>query len=234
MSHKTSSDAHHLLFQDYKFSLENIKFLEQIAFLYYSGTGQSRRVTDTIRETLRNFTSYPGFHSQYALHVAKSDESEHGWHQVHEHVSFLGQAGLTYATLELSNGPSGQSFDKKAKLLPLVNTIVALENLLMPENASTEQGFIEWALMGAVEGAAPNTFQLATFLYEVRRILMDTPANFKGRVWKDKAGKVHLFLTQHVEPEFVDERLNVHLTIQTPAAFNVAVFEQAALSRQAA
>jgi hypothetical protein len=225
MSLKTSGDAHHLLFQDYKFNLENTSFFEQIAYLYYSIGSGSRRVTETIRETMRVFTAYPGFKAQYSVIVGKSDESQHAWHTVSEHITFIGEKGLAFATLALSNGPTQQQFSKDAKLLSLLETIQALEHALENKESSVREWWLDY-LPGQVEKESERPeFQLATFLYEMRRVLVDAPQNFMGRVWKDGHGKVHLFLTQVNEPEFADERLNVHLTVIHPARFGGMVIE---------
>lgn len=228
MSLKTSGDAHHLLFQDYKFNLENTAFLEQIAYLYYSVGSGAKRVTETIRETMRVFTSYPKFRSTYSVIVGKSDDSQHGWHTVSEHLSFIGQNGMAFATLAMSNGPTQQQFAKDAKLLTMLETVQALEDALKMTSDVNE-----WWL-DDVWGKPPATFQLATFLYEMRRVLVDAPQNFMGRVWKDGHGKVHLFLTQSVEPQFADERLNVHLVVQHPERFAGAVIEAAKAEVKAA
>lgn len=220
MSKKLVNDAHHLLFNDYKFAGEDRAFLEKIAYSYYTGNGRSRRLTDEIRETLRVLTSYPGFVAQYALHVQRNDASQHAWTAVNEHIAFVGQAGLIYSTLVMSNGPVK---DVKTDMAPL-ELVAGLEKLMHVEGATETEWWLDY------HGEAAS-FQLATFLYEMRRILVGVPAGFKGHVWNDGHGKVHLVLTQVSGVEFADEQLYVHLTVTHPSIFNAAVTEAA---RQAA
>lgn len=229
MSLKTSGDVHHLLFQDYKFNLENTAFLEQIAYLYYSINSGAKHVTETIRDTMRVFTAFPGFRSQYSLSVGKNITGQYGRsaasEHVSEHISFIGQKGLTFATLTLSNGPTQLKFSEDAKLLSPLEAIPVFEHALEHKESSVKEWRLDY-LPGQQERESMRPmFELATFLYEMRRVLVDAPQNFKARVWKDDHGRVHLFLTQVNEPQFADERLNVHLTVQHPARFADIIFE---------
>jgi hypothetical protein len=238
MSKRAINDAHHLLFSDYKFPLEDKAFLEKIAYHYYSGNGHSRRVTETIRETLRIMTSHPGFVAQYAVNLKKSSTPDFTlFDTVHEHVAFIGQEGLTYATLVMTSGPIAV----EGLELSMIETVNALEREL---NKTTDAAdaistvtMEEWWLDGSqaheplATGSSQdryvsaNTFQLATFLYEWRRILLDAPSNFKGKVWDDGHRKIHLVLTQASPVEFADEQLYVHLTLVHPSTFNAAIIE---------
>jgi hypothetical protein len=216
------SDTHHLLFQDYKFPLVDRDFLDRMALHVYDGASRSKRVTDAIRETLRILTAYSGFQAQYSLasNMAELPRSQEDvakgkpvvtYRQVHEHIALVGQDTLPFAVLDIVNGPrkiEGEYTHSPRKL------VEEFEKFFEAEQGS------EWWLK------EDEKFQLATFTYEWRRIVLDLPVGFGGRVWKDAAGKIHFYATQGNDPEFADERLNVHLIVVPPSRFNGAVVEK--------
>jgi hypothetical protein len=219
MSKQNQGNAHHLLFQDYKFPLADRDFLDSIAFIHYDGAARSKRVSETIRETLRNMCAFPGFRAQYALHVADSDASPHAWRQVIEHATLIGQQALPFATIQLKNGPR-TTFHTDHEPISIAKLIPAFEACFKDLQAQSE-----WWVEGVTGEASGNTFQVQTFLYEWRRILLDIPDAFKGITYKDSHGKVHLYFTQAGELEFGDERIEVSVTLIPPALFNEAVLE---------
>ncbi len=233
-------DAHHLNFKDYKFPLEDRAFLDKIAFIHYDGAAKSKRVSDAIRETLRILTAYNGFVAHYDVSATVKFMSKPlgdgtstvvELHQVSERIGFIGQDKKGFGQLNLLNG---------ALLLPAY---------LQPKKADVKEGeaakeeqaheFISnpvkliAAFEQAFEGersaewwlADGNKFQVATFLYEWRRIVLDLPFGFHGHAWKDNHGVVHFYATQSGDLEFPDERLNLYLSITLPSVFNGKVIE---------
>jgi plasmid stabilization system protein ParE len=225
MSKQNQGNAHHLLFQDYKFPLADRDFLDTIAFIHYDGAARSKRVSETIRETLRNMCAFPGFRAQYALHVTDSDASPHAWRQVIEHATLIGQQALPFAAIQLKNGPLA-TIHTDRELISIAKLIPAFEACL---ECSVTQN--EWWVEGGE--ATGNTFQVQTFLYEWRRILLDLPGAFVGTTYKDSHGKVHLYFTQAGELQFEDERIEVSVTLIPPAVFNEAVLEASKLTAAA-
>lgn len=228
MSTKNHGNTHNLLFQDYKFPLEDRAFLDTIAFSHYDGAGKGKRLSDQLRETLRVLTAYPGFKAQYAVHVtdASITPKEIGaklyeFRSVREHIALLGQKDLPFAVIEILNGPA-MAFTEKA--LPPVELAKAFEakfkeatNVVHPETGVAG----EWWMSGE-EG---SVFQCATLAYEIRRVLLDLSTAWEGVTYKDNHGKVHLNVTQKGDVQFADERLTVQISIIPSPIFNAAVIE---------
>lgn len=231
MSKKNHGNAHNLLFQDYKFPLEDRAFLDTIAFSHYDGAGKGKRLSDQLRETLRVLTSYPGFKAQYALHVndamvpPKVDgDKPYEFCLVREQIALLGQDNLPFATIAIENGPA-MEFTEKA--LTPVELATAFETKLKdatsvahPENGVGGEWWLGYLGLG-------QTFQCATLAYEIRRVLLDLSTAWEGITYRDNHGKVHLNITQKGSVQFVDERLTVHIVIIPCDIFNAAVIEHA-------
>jgi hypothetical protein len=229
-------DAHHLQFKDYKFPLEDRAFLDKVAFIHYDGAAKSKRVSDAIRETLRILTAYNGFQAHYSVSSTVKigtkplDNGNLGLieqHQVSERVDLVGQDKKGFGQLNLINGAlllptylqakkagDEKEGDPKHEFISSpVQLIAELEKAFEAERSA------EWWLKDG------NKFQVATFLYEWRRIVLDLPFGFHGHVWKDNHGVVHFYATQADELEFADERLNLYLSITLPSVFNGKVIE---------
>jgi hypothetical protein len=229
-------DAHHLNFKDYKFPLEDRAFLDKIAFIHYDGAAKSKRVSDAIRETLRILTAYNGFVAHYDVSATVKFMSKPlgdgtstvvELHQVSERIGFIGQDKKGFGQLNLINGAlllptylqakkagDEKEGDPKHEFISSpVQLIAELEKAFEAERSA------EWWLKDG------NKFQVATFLYEWRRIVLDLPFGFHGHVWKDNHGVVHFYATQADELEFADERLNLYLSITLPSVFNGKVIE---------
>jgi hypothetical protein len=226
MSHKT--DAHHLRFNDYKFPLEDRAFLDKIAFMKYDGAGKSKRLTDAIRETLRILTAFDGFRANYSLTTSPSDTSKNAMSLVQETVTAVGQDETPFFSLHMLNGPlmlpvylqpkkavEGEEPTKAPEFIASpVDLIGAFDALFGTERSG------DWWL------GEDSKFQVATFLYEWRRVILDLPFGFHGHAWKDSHGVAHFFLTQAGELEFADDRLNLYLAVTLPSTFNGKVIEK--------
>lgn len=240
MSH--THDSHHLHFKDYKFPLEDRSFLDKIAFIHYDGAAKSKRVSDTIRETLRILTAYSGFQAHYSVSTTTKFMSKPlgdntstvvELHQVSERVDLVGQDKRGFGQLNLLNGElilpaylqprkaevvkEGETPKEEPKhefISSPVKLIEAFEKAF-----EHERGGVWWL-------KDDNQFQVATFLYEWRRIILDLPFGFHGNTWKDNHGVVHFFATQSGELEFPDERLNLYLSLDLPSTFNAKVIDQ--------
>lgn len=221
------SDAHHLLFNDYKFPLEDIAFLDKLAFNHYEGVAKSKRVTDAIRDMLRTLVAY-SVQVKYALSVTPvAVPGPATVTQVSERVDLVGQDDKSYLSINMINGAQylpaylqpkkaddAKEDDPKHEYISSpVKLIDAVEHVFADERAH------EWFLKDG------RTFQVATFLYELRRVVLDLPFGFHGHVWKDSHGVAHIYVTQATAPEFADERLNVYFSIQLPSVFNGKVIE---------
>lgn len=225
MSKTNHGNTHNLLFQDYKFPLEDRHFLDGIAFMHYDGVGRGKHLAEQIRETLRVLTAYPGFRAQYAVHVTdatipaqKEGEKPFAWRSVNEQIVLLGQKALPFTAISISNGPRTTP-DVDFDLSPITMASKFEEELKKKFGV-----FDEWWLDGVTANKA-NTFQAATLSYEVRRILVDLSAKFHGRIHHDKHGKLCLSLTQRGDLQFPDERINVRIALVHPSVFNAAVIE---------
>ena len=221
MSTINQADTHHLLFVDYKFPLEDKPFLDRYAHIHFEGVAKSKRVSESIRETLRVMAAFPGLKLQYAVHASPVDD-KHAWSQVHEYITMIGQEDLPFATIHLKNGPRTKVFGRTGdggEALPVLKLIESFEKKLVEAKAS------EWWV-----GEEGQSFQVQTLEYEWRKILLDLPGEFHGMSYNDGHGKTHLYFTQVGDKdgklEFEDERIEVTLTVIHPAVFNAAVIEK--------
>jgi len=223
-----TSDSHHLLFKDYKFPLEDRSFLDKLAFNHYEGVAKSKRVIDALHDMLRTLVAY-SVQVRYGLSVTPvAVPGPATVTQVSERADLVGQDDKIYLSINMINGaeylpaylqPKKAEEGKEPEKAPEyisnpVKLIDAVEHVFAAERHH------EWFLKDG------RTFQVATLLYELRRVVLDLPFGFHGHVWKDNHGVAHFYVTQAVAPEFADERLNVYFSIVLPSVFNGKVIEQ--------
>jgi hypothetical protein len=205
-------NAHSLLFHGYEFPLEDRSFLKTIAYDHMGDTAEQNFLAEW-RETLRILSSHPGFSATYALHVLPNEKGGL-LPEVNEHVTFVGDEAMPFATLHMTTEGIGDH----AYYPSVSRAITELESALNLVSSTVFEG--EYQLGNGQDGEN-RTLQFATLFYELRRTLLAHSHSIKvGWAFGDM-GTIDLF----VEPTARDAcpRSAVVFTFMLPYDFNRSV-----------